>query len=213
MKQTIKQHLQPVVRPLVRRLLLLIFIVTAPTSMAAAEEPVGIQMEGMSEDGTRLVFSHEKTEVQGELVGGWASIVLTQTFHNPFDVPIEALYSFPLPHNAAVDTMALIVGNRFIQGEVQEIQEARETFERAKKEGRRAALLEQNRPNVFYQRIANVMPGDDIVVSIHYAAPLRYEDAEYLFELPTVVGPRYIPAPNPGGPAAAPLPIKILNIS
>ncbi|RYZ36814.1 MAG: hypothetical protein EOO71_30410 [Myxococcaceae bacterium] len=137
-------------------------------------------------------FSLKHTEVDAEVSGFLASVTVTQVFENPYASPLEALYVFPLPELAAVDGMELHVGARVIQGVIQTREQARDTYERAKAEGKTAALLDQERPNVFTQSVANILPGETIKVRIHYVERLTYDAGTYRFTFPMVVGPRYI---------------------
>jgi Ca-activated chloride channel homolog len=144
-------------------------------------------------------FTLRHTDVDAAVSGFAARVSVTQEFVNPFSEPVEAIYVFPLPDNAAVDDMKLIVGERVIRGVVKERSQARYAYERAKAQGRRAALLDQERPNIFTQSIANIQPGETIKVTLRYAQPLKYDDGQFEFNFPMVVGPRYIPGnPVPG---------------
>ncbi len=112
---------------------------------------------------------------------------------NPNRSPIEAVYVFPFPENSAVDDMRMTVGDRVIRAEIRERNEARRVYERAKRRGNTAALLEQERPNVFTQSVANIAPGETIEVTVRYVQTLTYDAGEYEFVFPMVVGPRFIP--------------------
>jgi Ca-activated chloride channel homolog len=174
-------------------------------AFAAPPSPDAIQLVSYDSEGAERPFTIESTDVQVDISAAYASVVVTQTFRNPFEVPLEGIYRFPLPHDAAVDRVGLIVGGRLIEAEIQRREEARETYEVAKAEGRRAALVEEKRPNVFEQAVANVMPGEVVHVTLHYVAPVAYEDAQYTFAFPSVVGPRYVSgatAASSGGAAA-----------
>ena len=141
----------------------------------------------------------QKTRFDTVVVGTIAESTVTQVFHNPFDTPIEALYTFPLPNEGAVDDYAIQIGKRLIRGEMKERAEARQIYEKARDEGRSAGLLEQDRPDVFTQSLANIPPGQAIEVTIHVVQPLHQEKGRLELVLPTVVGERYIPpegAPN-----------------
>jgi Ca-activated chloride channel family protein len=133
------------------------------------------------------------TTVQADAAGLIARTTVTQIFENPLDEKIGATYIFPLPHEAAVDRMTMIVGEKRIVGEIKPREEAARIYEEAIEQGHVAGLLEQERPNVFTQSLANIEPGARISIEISYLAPLDYEDgvAEYVF--PMTVGPRYIP--------------------
>jgi Ca-activated chloride channel family protein len=137
-------------------------------------------------------FSLKHTEVDAEVSGFLASVTVTQVFTNPYAEPLEALYVFPLPEKAAVDAMELVVGQRVIRGVIQTREQARDTYERARAEGKTAALLDQERPNLFTQSVANILPGEEIRVRIHYVERLVYESGRYSFHFPMTVGPRYI---------------------
>lgn len=133
------------------------------------------------------------TDVRGAISGFIARVEVTQTFENSAKEKIEAVYAFPLPENAAVDDMTIQIGKRTVRGVIKQRDEARQIYEQAKQTGHVAALLDQERPNIFTQAVANIMPGEQVVVTISYLQTLEYEDGAYQFVFPTVVGPRYIP--------------------
>ncbi|NPD25989.1 VIT domain-containing protein [Corallococcus exiguus] len=137
-------------------------------------------------------FSLKRTEVDAEVSGFLASVTVTQVFENPYTSPLEALYVFPLPELAAVDGMEMHIGERVITGVIQTREQARDTYERAKAEGKTAALLDQERPNIFTQSVANILPGETIRVRIHYVERLTYDAGTYRFSFPMVVAPRFI---------------------
>ncbi|NUM54409.1 MAG: VWA domain-containing protein [Candidatus Hydrogenedentes bacterium] len=142
----------------------------------------------------------EHTDVKAEVSGFIARVTLTQRFGNPFTEPIEAVYTFPMSDRAAVDTMLMKVGNRVIRGNIKEREEAQRIYQQARDAGKTASLLDQERPNIFTQSVANILPGNTIEITISYVEYLKYEDGEYEFSFPMVVGPRYVPgnvtAPN-----------------
>ncbi len=138
-------------------------------------------------------FPLKHTEVKASLAGGVASVEVTQVFQNPCDKPIEAVYQFPLPDDAAVDDLVVRLGERTIRGVIKKRAEAKKEYEAAKDEGKFASLLDQERPNIFTQFLANVLPGERIEVTIHYVAPLAYSDGAFEFVFSMVVGPRYEP--------------------
>jgi Ca-activated chloride channel homolog len=133
------------------------------------------------------------TDVALDVRGLVASATVTQQYANSSTAPIEAVYIFPLPHDAAVYDMEIRVGNRVIRSVIRERQEAKRVYEAAKTEGRRAALVEEERPNIFTASIANIMPGDHVDVRLRYVEPLRWDDGRIRLIFPMVVGPRYIP--------------------
>ncbi len=139
-----------------------------------------------------LTFSLEHTNVEAEVSGFLASVTVTQVFSNPYPEPLEAIYVFPLPEQAAVDGMEIVIGERVIRGVIKTRDQARAVYEQAKAEGKTAALLDQERPNIFTQSIANILPGEQLRVRIHYVERLEYEGGEYAFNFPMTVGPRYV---------------------
>jgi Ca-activated chloride channel family protein len=142
----------------------------------------------------------EHTDVRAEIAGDIARVTVTQRFRNTLGSAIEAIYTFPLSEKGAVDRMQMKIGDRIITGKVKEREEARRDYERARHEGRTAALLDQERPNIFTQSVANVQPGDVIEVNISYVEYLKHEADDYEFSFPMTVGPRYMPGgPLPSG--------------
>jgi Ca-activated chloride channel family protein len=133
------------------------------------------------------------TDVKAEISGFLSRVTVTQEFENPFKEKIEAVYTFPLPHNAAVDDMTMLVGDRTVRGKILQREQAEAVYEAAKTRGQTASLLNQERPNIFTQSVANILPGEQIKITISYVETLKYEDGVYEFVFPMVVGPRYIP--------------------
>ncbi len=150
-------------------------------------------LEGASDQGPSKPFVLKHTDVRADITGFVSQVTVTQEFENPFSSPVEALYVFPLPDDAAVDEMTLTAGSRVIRATIQRRDQARRIYEQAKAEGRRAALLDQERPNIFTQSVANLLPGERVTVALRYVAPLRYDDGLYTFNFPMTVGPRFVP--------------------
>ncbi len=133
------------------------------------------------------------TKVTASITGFVAQVNVRQEFTNSFAEAIEAVYTFPLSQNGAVDSMTMTIGTRTIRGKIMKREEAREVYEAAKSAGKTASLLDQERPNIFTQAVANIMPGESIIIEISYVEMLNYEDGQYEFVFPMVVGPRYVP--------------------
>jgi Ca-activated chloride channel homolog len=127
--------------------------------------------------------------------GPTSRTVLTQRFTNPANGWVEGVYVFPLPEGAAVDTLKIVAGNRVIVGEVKEKKEAKIIYEQAKSAGQTASLLEQERPNLFTNSVANIGPNETVVVQIEYQETIKQSGGTYSLRLPLVVAPRYNPAP------------------
>lgn len=141
-----------------------------------------------------------ETTVEVNVSGVIADVAVRQIYKNSGKSPLEAVYVFPASTRAAVYAMTMTIGERELKAVIQPKLKAREIYEQAKSEGRSASLLEQRRPNVFQMNVANIMPGDVIIVEMQYAELLVPEDKIYEFAYPTVVGPRY--SNKPAGTAS-----------
>ncbi len=133
------------------------------------------------------------TDVGMEITGMLARVRVRQRFTNPGQSWAEGVYVFPLPEHAAVDHMRLRIGERVVEGRIKERAEAKRTYERAKRAGKKSSLVEQERPNVFTTSLANIAPAESVTVEIEYQQTVRYLDGAFRLRFPTVVGPRYIP--------------------
>lgn len=132
------------------------------------------------------------TQVEMVVTGMIARTKVTQSFSNPSEEWINGIYVFPLPENAAVDHLKMQVGERIIEGQIQLKAQAKKTYEQAKKQGKKASLVEQQRANLFTNSIANIAPGETIKVSIEYQQLLAYQQGQFSLRFPMTVGPRYI---------------------
>jgi Ca-activated chloride channel homolog len=141
----------------------------------------------------------KSTRVDVRIAGVIADVTVTQQYKNEGTRAIEARYVFPGSANAAVYAMNVRLAERLLTARIKEKQAARIEYEAAKTQGKTAALLEQQRPNVFEMNVANILPGDDVRVELRYTELLIPRDGQYQFVYPTVVGPRYN---SPSGSAA-----------
>ena len=137
------------------------------------------------------------TAVDAVINGYIGTVNVKQEYENPYDTKIEAVYVFPLPEKAAVSEFLMVIGDRTIRGILREKEEAQRIYREARRQGYRASLLVQRRPNIFEQKVANIEPGKAIDIDITYFHTLAYQDGWYSFVFPTVVGPRYN---SPGSP-------------
>lgn len=135
------------------------------------------------------------TDVDLTVSGPTIRARVTQIFHNPTENWVEGVYVYPLPEGAAVDTMKMVIGDRVVVADIKERQRARVIYEEAKASGQKAALVEQERPNIFTNSVANLGPGESVVVQIEYQEPVRQSGDTFSLRVPLVVGPRYNPAP------------------
>ncbi len=142
-------------------------------------------------DGVEVPMPSLSTDVRAEVLGDWQDVHVTQVFANPHDVVVDARYVFPLPHDAAVYAMTMTVGDERIVARIDTVEQATQTFEAAAEAGNTAALLTQNRPNVFVQRLANIAAGESVTVEISYNAPVDRVDGAWEIAIPLVVGPRF----------------------
>lgn len=144
------------------------------------------------------------TDVKAGIDGYVATVKVKQQFHNPYDSKIEASYVFPLPQDAAVNEFVMTVGERRIRGIIREREQAEKVYAAARAQGHVAALMTQQRPNIFTQKVANIEPGKQIDIDIRYFNTLPYNDGQYEFVFPMVVGPRFNPPATSDGVGAVP---------
>ncbi|WFU24532.1 marine proteobacterial sortase target protein [Bradyrhizobium sp. CB1717] len=149
----------------------------------------------LKEDGAYTEAIRLGTDVDITVSGPTLRARVTQVFRNPTKDWVEATYVYPLATNGAVDTLKMVVGDRVIVGDIKERQQARVIYEQARSTGQKAALTEQERPNIFTNSVANIGPGETVLVQIEYQEPVHQSGNEYSLRLPLVVAPRYNPAP------------------
>ncbi len=133
------------------------------------------------------------TDVEMKISGLIARVSVRQEFRNEGAEWVEGVYVFPLPDQAAVDRMRLHIGDRFIEGEIREKEQAKKEYAEAKAAGKKTSLVQQQRANLFTTQVANVAPGELVVVEIEYLEDLRYEDGQFSIRFPMTLTPRYIP--------------------
>jgi Ca-activated chloride channel family protein len=161
-------------------------------------------LRGVTKDGEIGDVALKHTEVKASISGFVTRVDVRQEFENNRSETIEAVYVFPLSHDGAVDKMTMRIGTRTINGVIMRREEARKTYEDAKQAGQTAALLDQERPNIFTQSLANILPGEKIVIEISYVETLKYENGVYEFVFPMVVAPRYVPENTDGSKISPP---------
>ncbi len=134
-----------------------------------------------------------KSDVTMTVSGLIADVRLRQRFRNPTDAWLEGVYIFPLPERSAVNKLTLKIGERLVKGTIMPREQAKKTYEQAASEGRRAGLVSSERPNVFTTAVANIAPGEEVVVEIGYQDRVEVKDGRYSLRFPMVVAPRYQP--------------------
>ena len=140
-----------------------------------------------------VVVPLHATDISATISGTIASTVITQQFSNPYNSKIEAVYAFPMPENAAVNDFVMIIGDRTIRAVIREKEEAKQIYAQARAQGYVASLLEQERPNIFVQKVANIEPGKQIDIKLTYFNTLPIIDGEVEWVVPLAIGPRFNP--------------------
>ncbi len=174
-------------------LALAVFIISVEARAASSGDPGQGTLLLRDDVGEKSAAPLLGTDVHMDVTGMVARVQVTQRFANPTAQWREGVYVFPLPEKAAVDHLTMYVGERVIEGQIKERAEARRTYENAKADGRKTTLVEQERPNLFTTNVANIGPGEEIVVAIEYEETLRYGDGAFHVRFPLAITPRYIP--------------------
>ena len=131
------------------------------------------------------------TDIKVSVAGSSSRTIISQRFINTGETWAEGVYVFPIGQNAAVDTLKLRIGDRFIEGQIKEKQQAKVIYKEAKAEGKKTALIEQQKPNLFTNKIANIGPGEIVVVQIEFQSKLLPKDGSWELRLPLVSAPRF----------------------
>ncbi|MDX1402933.1 MAG: marine proteobacterial sortase target protein [Woeseiaceae bacterium] len=140
-----------------------------------------------------VVATRINTDIEAKVSGLVARVSVRQSFRNTGTEWLEGVYVFPLADNAAVDRMRMHIGERFIEAEIREKEAARKTYEAARSAGKKSSLVEQNRANMFTTSVANIGPGETVVVEIEYLETLAYDEGSFSLRFPLTLTPRYIP--------------------
>jgi len=145
--------------------------------------------DGASAEGATTLDSHVSMSVSGPIL----RVNVRQTFRNPTQFWSEGIYTFPLPEQAAVDRLRMVVGERIIEGQIHEKQAAKRIYQKARQAGKKASMLSHHRTNVFTTSMANIGPGEEVVVEFEYQQVLDYKDHRYTLRFPMVSTPQYTP--------------------
>ena len=175
-------------------------LMTGPETAKAEAPSQDVSPNGMQSGSLLLRMSNGysvatllNTDVDMNINGLVARVSVRQEFRNTSQDWVEGIYVFPLPDKAAVDRMRLHIGERFIEGEIQEKEHAKKTYEQAKQAGKKASLIQQQRANLFTTSVANIAPGELVVIEIEYLENIRYEAGQFSIRFPMTLTPRYIP--------------------
>ncbi len=150
-------------------------------------------LELSNQEGIRIPSVLLNTHINGDVTGLIARVQVNQTFQNDSEYWVNGKYHFPLPEGAAIDSLVIEVGERIIRGVVKEKEEAKRTFEQAKKAGKKAGLLQQHRPNMFSISVANIAPYEKINASLTFIDTVQFNNKSFSLQLPTTFTPRYVP--------------------
>ncbi len=193
-------------------LLALLISFLLATSAARAQSSDAVPKGGLffksDEAGEFYEAPIQRTEVQLSVSGTIVRATVRQHFVNPSAAWLEGVYVYPLPEQAAVDHLVMEIGGRRVVGAIKPREEAKNIYERAAAAGQHASLVDSERSNIFTTSVANIGPGEQIVVEIEYQDRVAIDNGTYSLRFPMVVGPRYIPGdaislvadrPNSGG--------------
>ncbi len=167
-------------------------------SAAAATPQWGLELKTANDKHTQLAIN---TDIQVSITGLNARVEVSQLFSNHDADWAEGIYRFPLPQGAAVDRLYIKVGERILEGEIQEKETARRIYQQARDNGQTATLVEQQRRNQFETRLANIGPGETVQITIGYLQNISYSDLSYHLRIPLTFTPRWN-TPHSGGQTA-----------
>lgn len=163
------------------------------TEVAMSEVNAGSLLLADETSGKYLQIPALDTTMNVVVTGLLANHKVTQTFYNSTDKLLHATYVFPLPDDAAVDSLSMVIGSREVEGEIHTKDRARKIYRQAQQQGQRASLVERHRPNLFTTQLANVRPNEAIEITIGYQSSIRYDEGVFHLALPTTITPRYRP--------------------
>lgn len=175
-------------------LLILLLSASPARSLPHAVDELSSGQMLLSVDGANAppALLHD-THIEIQVSGMVAVVTLKQSFENVTDRWAEGIYVFPLPEDAAVRSLEMQIGERRVVGRIRERAEARATFEAARKAGKKTSLVEQQRPNLFSNRVANLAPGERVSVTLQFVQPVAYRGGVFSLRLPTTLTARYMP--------------------
>ena len=206
-RRTLKQIASPFVSSLIvlknglvgfTIILLFVFSLSGPLSAEYSPKQPSINLDDI-ESGQLLMRAGDElssaillsTDIKIAVAGSSSRTIVSQRFINTGETWAEGVYVFPIGENAAVDTLKLRIGDRFIEGIIKEKQEAKVIYEEAKAEGKKTSLIEQQKPNLFTNKIANIGPGEVVVVQIEFQSKLLPKDGSWELRVPLVSAPRF----------------------
>ena len=180
--------------------LMLLMLSASPARAQAAEialDPQGVEGgQLLVRDSTgasyRPALIHH-SKVHFDINGIIATVTVEQSFRNDAANFVEGVYAFPLPPGAGIRKLEMVIGERRIVGRIREKFEARKVFEQARRAGKKASLVEQQRPNLFTNRVANIGPGEEVTVKMEYVQQVDFDTDTFSLRFPMTITPRYMP--------------------
>lgn len=177
--------------------LVLLMLSASPARAEQAADVNGVESGHLllrsAQGGAYVPALMQSTQVHFDIAGLIARVTVEQQFRNTGDEWVEGVYAFPLPERAAVRAMEMRIGERRIVGEIKEKAEAKRVYQQAVRAGKKASLVEQQRPNLFTNRVANIAPGEAVVVKLEYVEEVSYLRGAFSLRFPTTITPRYMP--------------------
>ena len=138
-----------------------------------------------------VVATRMNTDIDAQVSGLVARVSISQSFRNDGQDWVEGIYVFPLPDTAAVDRLRMRIGERIIEGEIREKEQAKKEYEAAKSAGKKTSLVEQQRANLFITSVANIGPGEAITIQIEYLETIKYDEGSFSLRFPLTLTPRH----------------------
>ena len=132
-----------------------------------------------------------KSDAKMTLTGLINHVVVTQHYINENPFAVNARYVFPLPDESAVHAMTMRIGERVIHGKIAKKYQAEKQYQAAKQAGKQASLVRQQRANMFITDVANIGPGEEIVITLEYQEIIDYQHGTFAIHFPSTITPRY----------------------
>ena len=162
------------------------------TSFAAQAQEVGAPtLRWHDAEGRPAAAASQALDVSFKVNGLVAEGRLHQQFRNQGSVHLEGQYLLPLPEGAAVHSMRLRIGQRVVEGEIREREQARAEYRAAAAAGKRTSLVEKHQGNLFRTAVANVAPGETVEIEIDWWQPVEFADGRFELSFPLSFVPRY----------------------
>lgn len=132
-----------------------------------------------------------KSDANMTLTGLINHVVVKQTYQNQNPFAVNARYVFPLPDESAVHAMTMRIGERVIKGQIDKKVAAEKKYAEAKQAGKQAALVRQQRANMFITNVANIAPGEQVIIELEYQEIIDYSSGTFTVRFPGTITPRY----------------------